>query len=119
MEYFLIILLQFLGAGFHIMQKIVTIGDAHKEFTWQQVFGAFLKEDWDTLAVSGLILFLNLVVHFILATYPNSIVTINNYILYSFLLSLILGYAGQRIVYKYLGSAERFLNKKADELENR
>ena len=117
MEYFIIIILQFLGIGFHVMQKISEIGNLHKEKRRPEILDAFMREDWDTLIMSGLVLILNLVVHYILEEYAYEITEIKNYYLYTFALAFILGYAGQRLVYKYLGSAETFLNNKADNLK--
>ena len=111
MEYLLIFILQLLGIGFHVMQKVISIGDKHPDKNRSQIFSAFLYEDWDTLMVSALIISLHLVSHYIVENYT-TIREINNYHLYSFGLALLLGYAGQRIIYKYLGSAEEFLNKK-------
>ena len=114
MEYLLIFTLQLLGIGFHVMQKIISLGDKHVEKNRSQIFSAFLYEDWDTLVVSTLIIILHLVSHYIVENYTK-IDEINNYHLYSFGLALLLGYAGQRIIYKYLGSAEEFLNKKVSD----
>lgn len=114
MEYTLIFILQILGIGFHVMQKIISLGDEHKDKNRSQIFSAFLYEDWDTLSVSALIIALHLVSHYIVENYT-TIRQIDNYHLYSFGLALVLGYAGQRIIYKYLGSAEEFLNKKVND----
>lgn len=112
MEYLLIVVLQLLGIGFHVMQKIISLGDKFPDKNRSQILSGFLYEDWDSLCVSGLIIFLNMVTHYIVENYAPAVREVNHYHLYSFGMALILGYAGQRIIYKYLGSAEEFLNKK-------
>lgn len=119
MDYALIIVLQFIGIGFHVMQKVISLGTQFPQDGPSVVFRAFLKEDWDTLMVSGLVVLLNVVTHYILETYAPGVTQIENYALYSFGVAFVLGYAGQRIVYKYLGTAEKLLDKKADDLNNR
>lgn len=115
MEYLLIIVLQLLGIGFHVMQKIVSLGDTCKECTRKDVISAFFKEDWDTLVVSILVLVSNLVIHYIVDTYAHSLRdSTQYYILYAFGLAFVLGYAGQRLVYKWLGSAEKRLTNEID-----
>lgn len=110
MEYLLIILLQLIGIGFHVMQKVISIGDNHPEKTRRQIFDVFFKEDWDTLFVSALVLITHLVAHYIIDTYtPDFRNSVNYYVLYAFGSALVLGYAGQRLIYKWLGSAEKKL----------
>ena len=123
MEYFLIIVLQLLGIGFHVMQKVISLGDLYPEKTIRQIFEAFFKADWDTLTVSGLVLITHFTFHFIL-TYYNPELTnasftvpvfggiIVSYVIVSFVIAFVLGYAGQRLAYKWLGSAEKKLENK-------
>jgi hypothetical protein len=113
MEYILIVILQLLGIGFHVMQKISILGDKFPDKSIREIRILFLKEDLDTLVVSALVLMLNLVSHYIVTIYT-TIPKMDNYHLYSFGAALVLGYAGQRVIYKYLGTAERFLDKKID-----
>lgn len=118
MEYLIIIVLQILGIGFHVMQRIAKLNLLYKdkpEISARYVVSVFMKEDWNTLIVSVLIILLNLVVHFILDTYGHDYTSgISGFQLYGFLVAFVLGYAGQRLVYKYLGTAENFLNKKVE-----
>lgn len=119
MEYALIIILQLLGIGFHVMQKVIALGDTHKT-KMKETFSIFWSEDWDTLFVSFLVMTLNVVAHFILESYaPKSIIEYEYYDLISFGIALTLGYAGQRIIYKYLGTAETALAKKGDQILNK
>lgn len=115
MEYLLIFILQLLGIGFHVMQKVIKIGDTHRELSRKQVFNAFFDEDWDTLIVSGLVLIVNLVAHYIIDAYtPEFRASVNYYALYAFAIAFILGYSGQRLAYKWLGSAEKKLETLSD-----
>lgn len=129
MEYFLIIVLQLLGIGFHVMQKIITLGDKNPGKTRREILQIFGAEDWDTLIVSALVLFTDLTFHLAINYYTPALMNTSfafpwlggftiSYLLVSFILAFFLGYAGQRIAYKYLGSAEKFLNKKAEKLES-
>jgi hypothetical protein len=113
-EYILIIILQLIGVGFHVMQKIGTLGDKFPEKNPSEVWGIFFQEDWNTLIVSLLVLSLNITAHYIVTIYSTVQVTVPYYDLYSFGAALVLGYAGQRVIYKYLGTAEKLLNKKVD-----
>lgn len=113
MEYLIIIAFQLCGISLHIMQKVITLGSNYEDHSWKQVFGAFFKEDWDTLLVSGIVLCVNLLVQFVINNYAMDIIYQNpNFHLYMFGAAFVIGYAGQRLVYKYLGSAEKFLDKK-------
>lgn len=115
MEYLIITALQLLGISFHVMQKVIKIGDDHPEMKQREIFGIFFKEDWDTLTVSGLIIVADLLVHYIIDSYtPEFRAGINFYILYAFGAAFMLGYLGQRMVYKWLGSAEKFIDKKVE-----
>jgi hypothetical protein len=113
--YFLILILEMLGIAFHVMQKISILRGAPPKRPYRETVNAFLQEDIDTLIVSCLVLFLNLVAHFILDIYTDYPETITNYALWAFGIALVLGYGGQRIIYRYLGTAEKFLNKRVDE----
>lgn len=123
MEYFLSLVLQLLGISFHVMQKIVSLGDKHKEKTRSEIISIFLAEDWDSLFVSFLVLVTCMVFHFAANYYfpesMNKIVEIPilnidvPIVILILIASFVIGYAGQRLVYKYLGSAEKFLEKKA------
>ena len=116
-EYGLIVLLQFLGIGFHVMQKISALGDKFPEKTSNEIAYLFWREDWDTLFVSLLVISLNLTAHFILMEYTEVPYTVNYFYLWVFGSAFLLGYAGQRIIYKQLGTAEKFLDKTSDKFK--
>lgn len=108
MEYILIIVFQLIGIGLHVMQKIIKLNDEKRGISKKEVFKVFFDEDWDTLTVSGMIIVAHLVVHFVIDYYtPHFRASVNYYILYAFATAFMLGYLGQRWVYKFLGSAEK------------
>lgn len=114
MEYALIFILQFLGIGLHVMQKITQLDLKYPEKSFREIWLLFIQEDVNTIIVSLLVLGLNLVAHYIITTYTNIEAEFQYFHLYNFGAALVLGYAGQRIIYRYLGTAERFLDKKVD-----
>lgn len=115
MEYLLIILLQLIGIGLHVTQVIIKLGNDNRDKARNEILRIFWNEDWDTLLASALILILNLAAHYIVGEYaPKKIIDYEYYMLISFGLALLFGYAGQRIVYSALGKAEIFLNKKIE-----
>lgn len=115
MEYLLIIALQFIGIGLHVAQKVMELDKKFEDDSFGDVLNAFWKQDKFTLLVSLLVLALNLLTHFILAAYSDIPASLDNYLLYSFGISLVLGYAGQRLIYKGLGKAEEALTKRVEE----
>lgn len=114
MEYLLVFILQLLGIGFHVGQKIVSLGNTYPQKTWKEILTVFFSEDWDTLFISALVLILNECAHFIIDGYAHYLTEYPNFYLYSFGTALLLGYAGQRLVYKFFGSAEKFLGNQID-----
>ena len=117
MEYLLILILQLLGISFHVMQKVISIGDKYPKETPRTIFKYFWLEDWDTLAVSGLFLILNIIGHYIVFVRLEMVLHSEWYWQVSpYFFSLVGGYAGQRLIYKFFGSAEKFLEKKGDEI---
>lgn len=114
MEYLLIIILQLLGVGFHVGQKVKELDAKFSDDSLSDVMKEFWKQDRITLFLSVFVLASNLVAHFIVENYAPGIRAIDSYALYSFALAFVLGYAGQRLIYKSLGKAEEALNKKID-----
>ena len=125
MEYLLIIILQAIGCGFNVTQKVLELDKKFPDDSLKDVFDTFLKSDRVTLIASGLVLVLNLVTHFIIDNYAPEvrdtkiiipIVDIAvSYIIASFVIALVLGYAGQWLIYKWLGRAADVLSKKAED----
>jgi ABC-type Fe3+ transport system permease subunit len=117
MEYLLISLLFLLGTAFHVMQKIAVLKNKFSDLEFGTVWSTFFKEEWDSLIVSALVLGVVLItmylINYNMVKLPD---WVNDWGMY--LISLILGYSGQRIAYKYLTTAEEALNKKVDGLKN-
>jgi hypothetical protein len=120
MEYVLIVGLQLIGIGFHVGQKVLQLDSNSPDDSLQDVMKVFWRSDRITVFISGLILILNVLAHYIVETYAINITHIVwmgiPYIIWSFILALVLGYGGQRILYNYLGKAEKFLNDKAEKI---
>lgn len=114
MDYILIIILQFVGIGLHVAQKCLELDKVCPNDTLGDVFSMFWKRDKITLFISGFVLILNLAAHYIVEVYTPEVTVMKYYPLYSFGIALVFGYAGQRVIYKYLGSAEKFLDTKIE-----
>lgn len=114
MVYFLILFFQFLGISFHVMQKIVSLGDKFPAKKVGEIFSVFWMEDWDTLTISGLIVLLDLGIHFVIFDFLELPMPPEWYYRVGpFALALVLGYAGQRLIYKWFGTAEQFFDRQA------
>lgn len=112
MEYVLLVMLQLIGIGFHVMQTIIDLGNKFPTETPKSVWFSFWKTDWDSLGVSGLVLILSVISHYVIHTYAPSIASYQYFELMSFGISLILGYSGQTLIYKFLGKASAALEQK-------
>jgi hypothetical protein len=114
MDFALIAILQLFGIALHGFQKLIELDAKSPDDSKWDVFKLMWKNDGFSFGVSFVVLGLNEVTHFIVARYSTFAETFENYYLWSFLVAFVLGYAGQRVIYKYLGRAEEFLNKKVE-----
>ena len=119
MEYLLIFILQVLGIGLNVAKKVLQIDKKSPDDSLGEVILVFWNSDRITIFISTLVLVFNLVAHYIIGNYAESITEIPYYELISFGIAFVLGYAGQNLIYKYLGTAEQVLDKKADVLRDR
>ncbi len=123
MAYFLIIILQLLGIGFHVGKKVLQLDKEFADDSLGDVFRTFWKSDRITVFISVLILAANLVGHFIIAEYaPELEKTVYlgvPYMIWAFGVALVLGYGGQAFFYKLLGKAQQVLIDKADLLHTK
>ncbi len=120
MEYLIIFALQILGIGFHAGQKVLELDKLTPDDSLTDVFKLFWKSDKITVLISVLLIlpFAELG-YFILVGYgPDLIVNYEYFDLIAFAASLILGYAGQRLVYGALGKAVDFAEKKVNDKLN-
>jgi len=95
------------------MQKIAGIRKKYPEFPPAVIAKTFVKEEWNTLIVSGIVGGLCLFILYIAVFngtrfpgwfYPWGLVV----------LALTFGYAGQRLVYRFMKTTERALNERID-----
>jgi hypothetical protein len=107
-----------LGVCFHVMQKIGSLRIKFPELDAVTVFNTFFKQEWDSLLVSALVLACIEVFIFLTRTNQYTLPSwFAQWGIYGF--SLVMGYAGQRLAYKYLQTAESVLEKKVDNLKDR
>lgn len=114
MDFILIVGLQIIGVGFHVGQKIRDLRVKFPNKKIPEVFGVFWQQDWNTLLGSALVLAFDMMVHFIIMEYLPAIAAHEYFEVISFGVAFVLGYAGQRIIYKHLGTAESFINSQIE-----
>jgi hypothetical protein len=104
-----------LGIGFHVMEKISALRKKHIDARPEQILRIYLFEDWNTIIVSFMFLLMSVALMYFkihaLLKIPDQWSD-----LFYFCFFLVGGYGGQRIVYKYLGTAESKLSQGADKL---
>jgi len=116
MEYIIIIILQLLGIGFHVGQKVLELDKLSPDDSLGDVFKLFWKTDKITILISGLILIMFVIGHYVVHNYtPKTIASYEYLDLITFVAALVFGYGGQGIIYRALGKSIDFANKKIDE----
>jgi hypothetical protein len=117
MDYFLTLLLLLVGIGYSVMQSIGKLRTKYPVFDFKTIWSTFFKEEWDSLIRSGLgvvafeiSLFCAKYFGLKIPIWPHTFIMLG--------LAFVWGYAGQRLAYKYLGTAESVLEKKADLLKD-
>lgn len=118
MIYILTTLLFVLGVGYHVMQIVMKLRKQYPAFGFKEIFNTFFNQEWDSLIRSFLVL----------STYELGLFIIDmtgarmplwwEKYLVVYTLAIVLGYAGQRIAYKYLGTAADVLEKKSELIKN-
>jgi hypothetical protein len=115
MEYILTTLLIFLGVAFNVMQKIKSLRKKFPAFGFRSIWGTFVTEEWDSIAISFVVwLCFELAIfssHYYHLPLPK---WMDNW--GKFGVPLLVGYVGQRIAYKLLGTSAAVLEKKAEAL---
>lgn len=112
MDFILILIFFLIGAGFHIMQKIGALREKFPSLTPKTVWTTFFNEEWNVLIISFLCLLLLESLHFVVTVKEVELGELAKKWWFLYVLSTLVGYAGQRLIYKYLGSAEAALNRK-------
>lgn len=129
LEFVLICILQFLGIGLGILQKVFELDKKSPDDTLNEVFSMYWATDRIPVFISAFILVLNLVVHLIIVVYApgvrDVVVTIPlsklvsffpdvhiNYLVISFVTAFLVGFFGQKLFYKILGKLEKKVEEK-------
>ena len=118
MIYFLTTVLFLLGVGFQISQTMEKLKGKYPEFRLRQVLDTYFKEEWNVLIRSGLVLCTYELALFILEKAEVKLPEWWDKYMIPYGLALVMGYAGHRIIYKYLGTTEQALSDKADKLKD-
>lgn len=112
MEYIILFMASVFGVAFHVAFKLIDLGNKFPSITRKEIGITFLKEEWDSLCLSGVIALFMLFIHYVIHNYAQDIVQFKWFELTYIGVSIIMGYQGQRLLYKWLGSAADFLDKK-------
>lgn len=115
MEYIIIIIAQLFGIFFHAYLKVKEIDDRRSDDRFIEVCQVFLRENILSLILSFVILLFTVFIHFVIGYYTDLNDTVPYYDLIGAGLSLILGYQGQRIVYKALNKGADAVDQKLNE----
>lgn len=116
MVYILTTVLMLVGILFHVMQKIRQLRIKFPELAPNRVLKTFFGEEWDSLIVSFLVWLVYVL--WIYISIRNNYKLPTWYDMYGIYgLALVLGYCGQRVAYRYLGTAEKVLQKRVDIME--
>lgn len=116
MIYILTTACQILGIFFHIMIKVAGYKKQFPTLSVGSIWKTFKKEEWDSMIGSVGILGLVELSIFIINWQQIVIPDWLQWGIYP--ISLLMGYQGQRILYKYLNTASDALEKKAETLGN-
>jgi hypothetical protein len=104
----------FLGCGFHVMGKVSALKKAFPSLLPNTIWGTFWKEEWNVL-IGSVLVWVSVELSVFIINYNR--IPIPDWLQWGiYPISLVLGYAGQRLIYKYLGTAESILEQKADQL---
>lgn len=117
MIYALTFILFILGVSFHVLQVTDRVKRKFPQYKMREVFDTYLFEEWNTLLRSAAVLCTYELFLFILAMSEANMPVWWEKYLAVYALALILGYAGQRLAYKYLGTAEKILEKNAEKFD--
>lgn len=125
MEYFFIIVLNVIGITLHALKQVMELDKKFPNDTLSEVFGVFWKSDRITLIISGVLMILHITVHamveFSWPSVRDTVFTIPfidvkvPYAPASFITAFAIGFFGQMMFYRFMGKAEAYLNKKAED----
>ncbi|WP_430897612.1 MULTISPECIES: hypothetical protein [unclassified Paraflavitalea] len=110
-------LLFIIGMLLYIMFVVRDIRKKFPDFGFRQVFGIFLKQDWDTLIVSGLVMILSLLGIVIIQHYKIKLpIWFDSWGKYVFI--LVSGFAGHWLIYSFLGTSAKWIQRNIDKIED-
>ncbi len=115
MEYLIISIAQIFGILFHTYIKIDAIDNRRPDDSFWEVLLVFYQENLKSLILSFVILAFTIFIRFVIELHTNLDETIPYYELINIGISLILGYQGQKIVYKALDKGTGVVERKLDE----
>lgn len=118
MEYIIMIIAQFFGVFFHNYLKIKEIDERRPDDTLMDVVSVFYRENLLTLILSAVIVLFTVFVHFVIGYYTDLPQRISYYDLIGAGVSLVLGYQGQRIVYKALNKGTDAVDRGLDKMKS-
>lgn len=118
MDYLFIFLLMLLGTAFHVMLKISGLRKNFPDFKFSVIWSTFFQQEWDSLMVSVLIIIANELILFI-AIYNGIALPVWFDTWGMYVLALIEGYGGQALAYKWLNTAQKVLEDKADSVKGK
>lgn len=117
MDYIITILLMIIGIGYDASLKISKQKKKFPMLKPGEVVDTFFSEEWNTFFTSALgIALFEILLYTMRVNEVNLPLWFENWGLY--ILAAVWGYAGQRLAYKFLGSAEAVLEKKADQIKD-
>ena len=115
MIYLLTTVVFLLGVLLHIMIKVTGYKKAFPTLTFGSIWNTFFKEEWDSLMVSGIVLLIVEVAIYIINYVGVPVPEWMEWGIY--VISMLMGYQGQRLAYKFLNTAVDALEKKADAIK--
>lgn len=99
------------GVWFHIMQQIRKLRAKFPDLPAKEIKNTFLTQEWDVLIVAGMVNALCLFFEYLGASKHIGLdADFAELIVAAFM--VVIGYAGNRLVYKALGTSEKVLSKK-------
>lgn len=115
MDYVLIVLAQIFGILFHTWLKIKAIDDRRPDDSFWEVMGVFYSENLLSVILSFVILAFTIFLRFVIELHTDLEITVPYYELINIGLSLIIGYQGQKIIYKALDKGTGVVERKLDD----
>lgn len=111
-----IVLLFLLGIGLHVTQEIDKLRIKYPDKRPREIMRVFFEEEWNVLIRSALIMILYIVALVLVRNDSRESVRAIGHHWGIWPLALILGYAGQRILYAWLGTSVERLARESERL---